>query len=107
MDAKEDSSTTLEELAKQHVDQIKGRLQETNLLDKERARERVRLKHLKQRAGKMTTTATSSSVMDMSINQADDEDDVVSSPASSASVTSENEYHISKDMEDAVLRATS
>ncbi len=113
MDTKE-SSTTLEELTKQHVEQIKHRLQETDLQDKERARERVRLKHLKRRVGRITTT--SSSAMDIS-NQADEgyddndaaaagNDGVISISAPSAT-TSDNDYHVSRDMEDAVLRATS
>ncbi len=111
MNGNKDSSTTpLEDLAKQHIDRIKGRLQETNLLDKERARERIRLKHLKRRVGKMAaTTAThSSSVMrTVSLNQANDDEDVISSSGSSASVTSEDDYHVTKGMEDAVLHATS
>ncbi len=100
------------------MEQIKRRLQETDSLDKERARERVRLKHLKRRVGKTTNTATSSSAMDM-LNQVSEECDghydnavvndnvVSSSSAPSSGVTSEDEYHVSRDMEDAVLRAIS
>ncbi len=111
------SSTTLEELTKQHVERIKRRLQGTDLQDKERARERVRLKHLKRRVGRIATT--SPSAMDVSKQETDegyDDDDAAAAAgndglvhisAQSAAISSDNEYHVSRDMEDAVLRATS